>query len=383
MCGIFGWSLAERPNKNMRRHLKTLATVLILEMERRGTDSWGFVGDTTVVRGLGAMGDGATPDELSRYQTLVAHTRYGTVGAKTLPNAHPLRVGRVIGVHNGAVYNYTDLNKKYKRSFDVDSTHIFAHLNDGLSLKEIEGYGAVAWKLQGEPRTVRMAYWNNGDLAVWNIGDAGTVWASTGRSIDKGMRMARMNGGPYELAAKRIYVVTDGDFRRTDDELGVKQRWDSAAAAPKHVKGRWFRGHYWEDDGAADEEEAWAEYAGYGAALGNWREAHVQRSTHTRTLPNDPERRSWTESRHGKQYEIEQTVKSNGNVVTTYKPTDGEAPKALPPPPAEVRQATLDAIVAEVEAYRAEKKAEAEGGGASIDDATGAVVLPDMKEEVA
>ena len=40
---------------------------------------------------------------------MLGHTRFATEGAIVKSNAHPFRVGDVVGTHNGCVYNVKEM----------------------------------------------------------------------------------------------------------------------------------------------------------------------------------------------------------------------------------------------------------------------------------
>ena len=149
MCGIFGWDFKPGKDVSYSRRL-IIATVLAQSNERRGGDSWGvYIPDKGFKRGL----DNAVCmplTEMAKANTVMCHTRKATSGAKTKKNAHPFEIGDIIGAHNGIISNHDELNKKYSRDFDVDSMHLFAHLNEGKSFDDIRGYGAIEYIKNGE-----------------------------------------------------------------------------------------------------------------------------------------------------------------------------------------------------------------------------------------
>src|SRR4029077_386684 len=177
MCGIYGWQI--RPGHKLSTYESTiLGLTLAEEMEDRGRDSFGGLfwpnpeaepemvttpeveeeaktkdkGVLIVRRGLGKATE-KDPEFLQKFastQIMFGHTRAATMGATTIKNTHPFVVGDVIGVHNGMVYNHYNLKKKYNRDYDVDSQHIFAHINAGLDLEELDGYGTALWTRQSE-----------------------------------------------------------------------------------------------------------------------------------------------------------------------------------------------------------------------------------------
>src|SRR4051812_48602668 len=151
MCGIYGFRV-RAGNVLTPYEASALTLTMAREMEWRGRDSWGGAvfpenytdnETVTVYRGVGNVTKTARNflSHASTAQTVLAHTRAATVGKVCVENSHPFLIGDILGVHNGSIVIYKDLNTKYNRELEVDSQQIFAHLNDGIELDEIEGYG--------------------------------------------------------------------------------------------------------------------------------------------------------------------------------------------------------------------------------------------------
>lgn len=247
MCGIFGYNFKEGAISAGRRAI--LGNNLARLNDRRGGHSWGVCsienGDTNITRGLGDMGDHAYT--LADAKFVMAHTRYATIGAKTVENAHPFEIGGIIGAHNGGVINNYELDKQYKRDCRVDSMHFFHHLDAGLPFTDIEGYGSIEWlrrdELESGLERIFLSRMKGGVLAIFGIGDPlapksdGIVWSSDERHLLEALFTAGIeNFYPYKVEEGAIFYVQDGEvyidrqkkceIGREAHRRGTNQAWE-------------------------------------------------------------------------------------------------------------------------------------------------------------
>lgn len=217
MCGIFGF---DRTNENTRRMIPLLAVA----MELRGDDSWGVTdGHVLFKHPHGILQSYVDHGDL---ESPTYHTRGASVGAVSERNAHPFEYVSldnakvVVGVHNGHINNHSELKKKYeaqRKDFEVDSENIFAHLAEGLPLKEIEGYGAVVWYEypfgKPEERVQYISCFQNPAMHVAKLKSGEIVFASTDTAIKTAVRLAGLTIDTfYEIKQHQKYRVALGEI---------------------------------------------------------------------------------------------------------------------------------------------------------------------------
>jgi glucosamine 6-phosphate synthetase-like amidotransferase/phosphosugar isomerase protein len=148
MCGIYG--IAKSPTPYTRKDLKLVKKVLrdiAVDSETRGSHSSGIakVGEhTRIYKSLLPSSKFVDTWEYSTAvnslkgssNILLGHTRFATEGAIVKSNAHPFKVGDVVGAHNGCVYNIKEMSVKLDKTCPVDSQLIFKSINDSKNIED-------------------------------------------------------------------------------------------------------------------------------------------------------------------------------------------------------------------------------------------------------
>ncbi len=163
MCGIAGYSLA--PDSAVDRTVA--ARALLAGIAERGADAVGFAYrcDRDVIVHKQRSGASALLDRIAvpaDATQLLVHVRDYTKGHPSLAaNNHPIRHGRVVGVHNGIIVNDDDLFSQLEiaRAEDgmtVDSEIIFALAErsrgrTARALRRLVGSMAAAWLDEERP----------------------------------------------------------------------------------------------------------------------------------------------------------------------------------------------------------------------------------------
>lgn len=226
MCGIYGWQMAK--GQTLTTYQQTiLAITLAEEMETRGRDSFGGALwhshdqlEPTVIKALGKIttkGQELLEQSTTAVQAIV-HTRLATVGAISIDNCHPFDISGTIGVHNGSVHNYRELNKKYDRDFQVDSMHLIAHIAEGKDTAELDAQGATAFAQRAD-QCSRIWYGRSpsGSLEVAKLTRPGdpkttvmTIFASTAFAVSRAAERLGMDYTSVLVTPERFFYLEGG-----------------------------------------------------------------------------------------------------------------------------------------------------------------------------
>jgi predicted glutamine amidotransferase len=260
MCGIYGWQFTDDCDLPDYR-TTVIATLLARSMESRGQESFGAAVwssrdqvEPTIIKDTGSImtyGDTVFAAATGARRVIV-HTRQSTHGKITPDNSHPFLVGDVLGVHNGIVYNHDTLNACYNRSFEVDSQHIFAHINDQLPLDDLDGYGTVVYSRLSEGHTnVYTGRSTGGALFVArlyaesvNVKDRkhiGIIWASTGMAVRDAVCAAGLYCAEVSTPSEKVFVIDRNDIYITPHTFELRSV--GKAQDPRTSGGRWAYGN--------------------------------------------------------------------------------------------------------------------------------------------
>lgn len=246
MCGIAGFSLSPTEGRvNARR----LSAALLYGIENRGYDATGaawFLSDGKVeVQKAALPARTFIKHRLSvprAAQMAILHTRFGTQGSeKNNLNNHPIRVGPLVGVHNGMISNddhlFWVMDVEGERQAQVDSEAIWASLYFGLQtadgsgrkpagvmrmprcnnqldiLGEIEGSAALGWFDERSPNKLFLAKTASSPL-VFGITDNGSLlFASSLDTIERAAETVRLKLVDSDYFSEGQYAeVVNGSF---------------------------------------------------------------------------------------------------------------------------------------------------------------------------
>lgn len=82
----------------------------------------------------------------SSYNCMLGHNRYATKGAINNVNAHPFEFDNIVGMHNGTLKTYWQLDNS--KDFTVDSECLYSHINGNniqSAIDKVDGAYALTW----------------------------------------------------------------------------------------------------------------------------------------------------------------------------------------------------------------------------------------------
>jgi hypothetical protein len=236
LCGIAGYVAYDNKYDPC---LYAALTNMALHMQNRGSKSWGYTNGKDIIKSLGKIEDGWNYS-FADFGAAAIHTRHPTIGNLTEENSHPFKIGEIIGMHNGCVNNHYELLRKYDRNCQVDSEHIFHHIDKGISLSDINAYGAIVFWKDG---MVHLGRFNGGDLTLAHTKMA-WLFSSTEVATRQSARFAGLSKEKFilcKLNDDNVEVVGDLDFGPYSKSYGA---WndnmfeDSAYISPSQYNAR-------------------------------------------------------------------------------------------------------------------------------------------------
>jgi glucosamine 6-phosphate synthetase-like amidotransferase/phosphosugar isomerase protein len=221
MCGIAGYSLSASSSVD-----RTLAAQSLLAgIAERGADAVGYAhrvpnGPVDVLK----QRSGAS-ELLDRIQIppdaveALVHVRDYTKGHPSIAaNNHPIRHGKVVGIHNGIITNDDELFeqrgwRRHEPDMTVDSEAIFALAeeseNRAAALEQLYGAMATAWLDERRPGLLFLARGVGRPLWVGR-GHRETFFASTKLALDTVERYAGVKLHKREVAEGTMLALADG-----------------------------------------------------------------------------------------------------------------------------------------------------------------------------
>ena len=247
MCGIAGYSLGTESRVD-----RTLAAqALLAGIAERGADAvgYGYRADGAVVVHKQQTGASALLDSMALPASAGAalvHVRDYTKGHPTIfANNHPIRHGRVVGIHNGIVANDDELLARHglareEREMTVDSEAIFAlvdaHGTSPEVLEELVGVIAAAWIDEREPEPLHLVRGVGRPLWIAR-GRHEVLFASTRAALEVAEEALRTTFLKSQVDEGRLLVLVDGGIaeeRRWSPDRSFREEGDLPAVRAPH-----------------------------------------------------------------------------------------------------------------------------------------------------
>jgi glucosamine--fructose-6-phosphate aminotransferase (isomerizing) len=227
MCGIAGYSLD--PSSPLDRTVA--ARALLAGIAERGADAVGFAYRATAPNVTVHKQRTGASELLDRVEVeqsttqLLVHVRDYTKGhPRIASNNHPIRHGKVVGIHNGIIVNDDELFARHgiARANDemtVDSEIIFALAGQSRgrtahTLEQLYGSMATAWLDEERPELVLAR--GMGRPLWMGKADGALFFASTRHALELVESYCRVSLKKRELAMGSVVAVLDGKIVARD-----------------------------------------------------------------------------------------------------------------------------------------------------------------------
>jgi glucosamine 6-phosphate synthetase-like amidotransferase/phosphosugar isomerase protein len=228
MCGIAGYNLSAR--STVRRTLS--AQALLAGIAERGADAVGYAfrqpTEAAVVVHKQQSGASDVLDHIrvpAEATQLLLHVRDYTKGHPSIAaNNHPVRHGRVIGIHNGIIVNDDELLAGHacaraEDGMSVDSEAIFAlaaHAeSDATAFEQLRGTMAAAWLDERLPDVLFLARGFGRPLWIGR-GKREVFFASTRTALEVAEHFSGLKLRKSEVSEGRLLAIRHGRIERDE-----------------------------------------------------------------------------------------------------------------------------------------------------------------------
>jgi glucosamine 6-phosphate synthetase-like amidotransferase/phosphosugar isomerase protein len=246
VCGIAGYTLGNGSEVD-----RTLAAqALLAGIAERGADAVGYAHRTGSAVSVHKQQTGASAllDCVSlpaATDEVLVHVRDYTKGHPAIvANNHPIRHGRVVGIHNGIIANDDELFARHglereEPEMTVDSEAIFALVDafgsSAETLEQLVGTMAAAWVDEREPGLLQVARGVGRPLWIAR-GRHEVFFASTRSALEVVEHALRTTFLKSQVDEGRLLTLAEGTItatsRWTPDESFCEERSLPAVRAP-------------------------------------------------------------------------------------------------------------------------------------------------------
>ncbi len=237
MCGLFG-VFGNVPSK------REVVMDLAIANMARGTDSTGyadvFVNTNNFVIRKNALDAKKFAHQLkmTRGDLVIGHTRHATTGKICARNAHPWRIGKLIGAHNGILMNQFSVENYLKdvhgdnTKYEVDSQYLL-HMMDRLGhMGNANGMLNLTYWDMATKQLVFIIHNNPMNLAI-DIDMHWLIWSSDKTHLERVVAQNKLTNRVkmVSLASERLNIEWTNNTLTTQPDkvpfdLEHRKSWD-------------------------------------------------------------------------------------------------------------------------------------------------------------
>lgn len=233
MCGIAGIHVFKDENMPKYSKMERAVDVMLAAIDHRGGDATGIVaiadGDITHQRASCNAAEFYKERRAIPFYSadILLHTRMATQGSAAFPeNNHPVKRGSVYVVHNGHIWNDTEIFRRTNRERfgQVDSEAIaaliakYGIMNTHKAMEEITGAAAIGVVDDTRPGLMALARGASSPLMFYRNENI-AVFGSTKEAVKRGWDI--LYGSPPK--DKKIWEVPEGTAIYLDADMQTKR----------------------------------------------------------------------------------------------------------------------------------------------------------------